>query len=202
TDFPGLLRPDDLLVFNDTRVIKARLGGRKLSGGKVEVLVERITSLYTALAHIRSSKSPRAGTGLLLDGTVRATVTGREGELFIMTFDEPVLQMLDQHDSTPLPPYITRAADTVDEQRYQTVYADHPGAVAAPTAGLHFDAPMLQTLKEAGIQQAYVTLHVGAGTFQPVRAERISDHVMHSERYTVPINTQNMIQATQQKGGR
>lgn len=204
TDFPALLQPNDLLVFNDTRVIKARLTGHKSTGGKVEVLIERITGDHTALAHVRSSKSPRAGTTLKLgpDAVVTVTVTGREDELFQLTFDDPVLNVLDQHGATPLPPYITHVANPADEQRYQTVYASHPGAVAAPTAGLHFDAAMMTRLTEAGIAQAFVTLHVGAGTFQPVRASTLSDHVMHAERYVVPAQTCRQIHATRNAGGR
>ena len=201
-DFPKLLRPNDLLVFNNTRVIKARLTGHKLTGGKVEVLVERITGSNTALAHVRSSKSPRAGGTLILDTDVKVTVTGREGELFSLTFSEPVLDVLDQHGAMPLPPYITHTADQNDEKRYQTVYAHHPGAVAAPTAGLHFDEAMLDSLKQTGIRQAFVTLHVGAGTLQPVRVSRLSEHVMHAERYVVPEQTLRQIHATRQAGGR
>lgn len=202
TDFPALLQPNDLLVFNDTRVIKARMTGHKKSGGKVEVLVERITAPRAALAHVRSSKAPRPGTRLHLAGDVVVTVTGREGELFQLDFEDPVLDVLEQHGATPLPPYISHAADTDDIQRYQTVYAQHPGAVAAPTAGLHFDTDMLTRLDQAGIKRAFVTLHVGAGTFQPVRVSRISDHVMHSERFTVPAETRRLVQTTRQTGGR
>lgn len=201
-DFPKLLRPNDLLVFNNTRVIKARLTGHKTTGGKVEVLVERITGNNTALAHVRSSKAPRAGGTLILGTDMTATVTGREGELFGLAFAEPVLDVLDQHGAIPLPPYITHVADQDDEQRYQTVYAHHPGAVAAPTAGLHFDETMLERLKQIGVAQAFVTLHVGAGTFQPVRVNRLSEHVMHAERYVVPERTLRQIHATRQAGGR
>lgn len=202
TDFPAMLQPNDLLVFNDTRVIKARLTGHKATGGKVEVLVERITGAHCALAHVRSSKAPRAGSVLDVAGDTIVTVGERQGELFELTFDQPVLDTLDQHGSTPLPPYITHAASPEDEQRYQTVYANQPGAVAAPTAGLHFDNAMLDRIEQAGIGRAFVTLHVGAGTFQPVRVSRLSDHVMHSERYTVPAETCRRIQATRQAGGR
>ncbi|MGE8588541.1 MAG: S-adenosylmethionine:tRNA ribosyltransferase-isomerase, partial [Alcaligenes sp.] len=158
TDLPGLLRRGDLLVFNDTRVIKARLHGRKSSGGKVEVLIERVTGPDTALAHIRASKSPKPGVLLeLADGRVLADCTGREGALFALRFHEPVLDMLEQYGATPLPPYITHQADEQDESRYQTVYARHPGAVAAPTAGLHFTDDMLALLREQGVEQAFVT---------------------------------------------
>ncbi|HLU15458.1 MAG TPA: tRNA preQ1(34) S-adenosylmethionine ribosyltransferase-isomerase QueA [Burkholderiaceae bacterium] len=202
TDFPDLLQPNDLLVFNDTRVIKARLTGHKETGGKVEVLVERVVDSHNALAHVRSSKAPRPGTSLWLAEAARATVTGREGELFALQFDQPVLETLEQYGATPLPPYITHAPDTHDEQRYQTVYARNPGAVAAPTAGLHFDADMLKRLDDAGIARAFVTLHVGAGTFQPVRVERLSEHVMHAERFEVPAETCRRITAARHAGGR
>lgn len=202
TDFPALLQPHDLLVFNDTRVIKARLTGHKATGGKVEVLVERITGEQTASAHVRSSKAPRPGTVLHLAGDIAVTVTGREGELFSLDFEQDVLAALDHYGTTPLPPYITHTADINDEQRYQTVYARHPGAVAAPTAGLHFDTATLNKLDQAGIQKAFVTLHVGAGTFQPVRVKRLSDHVMHAERFVVPADTCRKIHAARQAGGR
>ncbi|WP_066459216.1 tRNA preQ1(34) S-adenosylmethionine ribosyltransferase-isomerase QueA [Castellaniella caeni] len=203
TDLPGLLRRGDLLVFNNTRVIKARLRGHKASGGQVEVLVERITAAQKALAHVRASKSPKPGTRLLLaDGALEVEVRGREGELFEIEFPEPVLDVLERHGSVPLPPYITHAADNDDESRYQTVYAETPGAVAAPTAGLHFDQAMLERLKAQGIDQAFVTLHVGAGTFQPVRVEHIRDHHMHAERYVVPAETLHKIHDTRARGGR
>lgn len=203
TDLPSLLRAGDLLVFNDTRVIKARLRGHKASGGKVEVLVERITAPDSALAHIRSSKSPKAGTRLVLaDGAVQVEVTGRQDELFELRFPARVLDVLEAFGAVPLPPYITHAADQEDESRYQTVYADKPGAVAAPTAGLHFDQPMLDRLASQGIAEAFVTLHVGAGTFQPVRVQKLRDHIMHSEHYVVPVATQRLVQATRAAGGR
>ncbi|NGM87140.1 tRNA preQ1(34) S-adenosylmethionine ribosyltransferase-isomerase QueA [Parapusillimonas sp. SGNA-6] len=201
-DLPSLLRPQDLLVFNNTRVIKARLLGRKETGGHVEVLVERITGLNTVLAHIRASKSPRAGSSLILADAFTATVMGRQDELFELVFPEPVLDLLDRHGATPLPPYIQHAADDEDEERYQTVYAREPGAVAAPTAGLHFDEAMLARLADQGIGQAFVTLHVGAGTFQPVRVQRVADHVMHAELYSVPAETVARIKATREAGGR
>lgn len=201
-DLPGLLQPNDLLVFNNTRVIKARLLGHKASGGKVEVLVERITGPGTALAHVRASKSPKPGTDLLLAGALKATVTGRQGELFELAFNDNVLDLLDQYGSTPLPPYITHSADTHDDERYQTVYAQEPGAVAAPTAGLHFDDKLLATLAGQGIAQCFVTLHVGAGTFQPVRVERISEHIMHAERFAVSRDTVERVLATRAAGGR
>lgn len=199
---PTLLRAGDLLVFNDTRVIKARLHGHKESGGRVELLVERITAARTALAHIKASKSPRAGTRLRLAGAFDAIITGREGELFTVEFPDSVLTLLQAHGHTPLPPYITHAASQEDEVRYQTVYARKPGAVAAPTAGLHFDEDMLATLAAQGMESAFVTLHVGAGTFQPVRAERLSDHIMHAEYFHVDADTLERIGRTRERGGR
>jgi S-adenosylmethionine:tRNA ribosyltransferase-isomerase len=201
-DIAQLLRPGDLLVFNDTRVIKARLTGHKASGGKIEVLVERITGPRRALAHVRASKSPGPGTVLRLADAFDAVVEGRAGELFALTFPADVLALLDAHGATPLPPYITHAAGAEDETRYQTVYAREPGAVAAPTAGLHFDQAMLDRLQAQGIARAFVTLHVGAGTFQPVRVEKIADHIMHAEWYTVPQDTADAIARTRANGGR
>ncbi len=201
-DLPGLLRPNDLLVFNNTRVIKARLLGQKESGGKVEVLIERITGETTALAHIKASKSPKPGSKLILADAFTATVLGREGELFEVEFPERVLDLLDRHGATPLPPYIEHTALQEDDERYQTVYAREPGAVAAPTAGLHFDEAMLAQLAAQGIAQAFVTLHVGAGTFQPVRTRNLEDHIMHSERYSVPPETVALVKATRAAGGR
>lgn len=203
TDLPALLRAGDLLVFNDTRVIKARLRGHKASGGKVEVLVERVTGPRQALAHVRASKSPGAGTRLILaDGALEVEVAGRSGDLFELHFPARVLDLLEQHGMVPLPPYITHAAQAEDEARYQTVYARAPGAVAAPTAGLHFDDAMLDRLDAQGIGRAFVTLHVGAGTFQPVRVSRVRDHVMHAERYVVPGETLRRVRETRQAGGR
>ncbi|WP_443102987.1 tRNA preQ1(34) S-adenosylmethionine ribosyltransferase-isomerase QueA [Bordetella sp. H567] len=201
-DIAALLRPGDLLVFNDTRVIKARLTGHKASGGRIEVLVERITGPRRALAHVRASKSPGPGTILRLADAFEAVVEGRAGELFDLTFPGDVLALLEAHGATPLPPYIAHAADAQDETRYQTVYAREPGAVAAPTAGLHFDASMLDRLRDQGVAQAFVTLHVGAGTFQPVRVENIADHVMHAEWYTVPQATADAIARAKAAGGR
>jgi len=202
TDLPDLLRPHDLLVFNDTRVIKARLHGHKASGGKVEVLVERITGPRQAVAHVRASKSPQPGTTLCLAHAFEVTVRGRLGELFELEFPAPVLGLLEAHGAIPLPPYITHAADAHDESRYQTVYAREPGAVAAPTAGLHFDQAMLARLTELGIERAFVTLHVGAGTFQPVRVQNLAEHVMHAEWFTVPQPTVDAIARTRAAGGR
>ncbi len=201
-DLPSLLQPGDLLVFNDTKVIKARLYGNKDSGGRIEALIERIIEPTRALAHVRASKSPRPGTELVFDGNIRARVTGRHEDLFELQFDDPILPLLDRHGNLPLPPYIRHEADDADETRYQTVYARHPGAVAAPTAGLHFDEAMLQRLLALGVNTAWVTLHVGAGTFQPVRVDKISEHIMHAEWYTVAPETVEAIAATRQRGGR
>lgn len=203
-DLPGLLREHDLLVFNDTRVLKARLFGAKESGGKVEVLVERLLDEHEVLAQLRASKSPRAGSRLVLAGELPVTVLGRDGEFFRLRFDskEPAAALLEKYGHLPLPPYITHAAESGDEERYQTVYAREPGAVAAPTAGLHFDEAMLAALRERIVQQAYVTLHVGAGTFQPVRVENTAGHVMHSERYTIPQATVDAIREARARGGR
>jgi S-adenosylmethionine:tRNA ribosyltransferase-isomerase len=201
-DLAGLIRADDLLVFNDTRVIKARLLGQKATGGKVEVLVERITEPTRALAHVRASKSPGPGMTLRLAEAFDAEVLGREGELFDLRFPGPVLDLLDQYGATPLPPYITHSAQADDDSRYQTVYAREPGAVAAPTAGLHFDQALFDQLESQGVRRAFVTLHVGAGTFQPVRVENLADHIMHAEWYTVPQATVDAIAQTRARGGR
>lgn len=203
-DLPRFLGPHDLLVFNDTRVIKARLLGRKASGGQVEVLVERILDANHALAQVRASHAPQAGSQLHLAGDLTATVTGREGEFFQLRFegDAPVFEALERAGTLPLPPYITRAPEAVDEDRYQTVYAREPGAVAAPTAGLHFDAAMLSRLAEAGAETAFVTLHVGAGTFQPVRVLHVAEHQMHSEWYEVPEETVAAVARARATGGR
>ena len=197
-----LVRPGDLLIFNDTRVIKARLFGHKASGGKIEVLIERITAEDQALAHIRASKSPGPGTLLRLSEAIDVTVLGRENDLFILKFNGPVLDLLDQYGTIPLPPYITHQPDEQDDVRYQTVYAREPGAVAAPTAGLHFDEAILKQFEQIGVSRAFVTLHVGAGTFQPVRVDKLSEHIMHAERYTVPTATTEAIAQTRARGGR
>ena len=201
---PDLLRENDLLVLNDTRVIKARLFGKKESGGQVEVLIERMLDEHEVWAQVRASKSPQPGGRLLLADHIVATVLGRAGEFYHLRFagDENVASLLEQYGQLPLPPYITHSAEAEDDERYQTVFAKQHGAVAAPTAGLHFDDAMLETLGKQGIHTAYVTLHVGAGTFQPVRAERIADHVMHSERYTIPQATIDAIARTIALGGR
>ena len=203
-DLPNYLQVNDILVFNDTRVIKARLFGTKDSGGKIEVLIERVLDEHRALAHIRASHAPKLGASLLLSGNIVARVLTRKADLFEIEFTgaQPLLTLLDKHGSLPLPPYITHTPQTLDEERYQTVYAKHPGAVAAPTAGLHFDQEMLTRINEMGVQTAYVTLHVGAGTFQPVRVENIAEHKMHSELYHVPQQTVEAIQRAREQGGR
>jgi S-adenosylmethionine:tRNA ribosyltransferase-isomerase len=198
------VREHDVLIFNDTRVLKARLFGAKPTGGKVEVLIERLLDERQALAQVRASHLPKPGSSLLLAGCLPVTVLGREGEFFRLRFDssEDIPALLERYGQMPLPPYITHAPGAEDDERYQTVYARQPGAVAAPTAGLHFDAAMLAALQARGAQAAYVTLHVGAGTFQPVRAENIHEHVMHSERYTIPQATVDIIRDAREKGGR
>ena len=203
-DLPALLDPKDLLVFNDTRVIKARLHGRKETGGEVEVLVERVLGADTALAHVRASKTPKSGRRLVFADRVSAVVTGRKDDLFELRFeaDRPVLDVLAAQGEVPLPPYIAHAPGADDESRYQTVYATVPGAVAAPTAGLHFDDALLAALQAKGIESARVTLHVGAGTFQPVRGDDLSSHVMHEEWYSIPEATVNAIAAARARGGR
>ena len=203
-DLGKLLLPGDLLVFNDTRVLHARLRGHKQSGGQVEVLIERILGANEALAQIRASKSPRAGTRLSLDGGLDAQVLGRKGDFFELLFETrgPLLEVLERHGQLPLPPYIAHAADAHDEERYQTVFARNMGSVAAPTAGLHFDQALLRDLAQRGIQSAFLTLHVGAGTFQPVRTRDLSQHTMHSERYFLPAETVRAIDRTRKAGGR
>ncbi len=201
---PDFFRPGDLLVFNDTRVIKARLHGEKATGGKIEALVERVLGEHEALLFMRASKSPKPGAQVRFADAIPARVTGREGDLFRVAFDpaRTVLEWLDLYGEIPLPPYLDRGAEADDDARYQTVYANHPGAVAAPTAGLHFDEAMLAVLRGQGVETAFVTLHVGAGTFQPVRAETLAEHVMHTERYAIPEPTVAAVRAAQQRGGR
>jgi S-adenosylmethionine:tRNA ribosyltransferase-isomerase len=202
SELPTLLRPDDLLVMNDTRVIKARLFGAKDSGGKVELLVERVTGEFEALAFIRASHAPKPGSRIHLSEAITLDVLGRQDDVTQLRFPRPVLDVLDQLGRLPLPPYIEHTPTADDEARYQTVYADAPGAVAAPTAGLHFDDAMLAALREQGIRMARVTLHVGAGTFQPVRVDNIAEHTMHSEHYTIPQATIDAILETRARGGR
>lgn len=200
-----LLNPEDLLVFNDTRVIPARLYGNKASGGKVEILIERLVDDNQALAHVRASKSPKPGTTIRIqDSDFELSVDGRRQELFVLssTSDSAISEILQQAGHMPLPPYISRDDDDIDFERYQTVYAKNPGAVAAPTAGLHFDDELLSRIREKGIRSAYVTLHVGAGTFQPVRVDNIEDHNMHSESIEVSQTTVDLCNQAREKGGR
>ncbi len=203
-DIAELMSAGDVMVFNDTRVIKARLTGRKKTGGRIEVLIERVLAGDHVFAQVRASHPPREGSVLVLADAVEATVIDRHGEFFRLRFEncEDVLQILERYGTVPLPPYIDRAAGTADEERYQTVYAREPGAVAAPTAGLHFDRLMLDTLRERGVVIAYVTLHVGAGTFQPVRVENLALHEMHSEWYHVPRETVDAIAQARREGAR
>ena len=205
--FPDLLdylRPGDLMVFNDTRVIPARLYGRKETGGKLEVLIERIVSPQQALAHVRASKSPRPGSRLILEEVLEVTVSGRQGDLFELHFDYPegVLAALEKYGHMPLPPYIDRADEQADKLRYQTVYGCKPGAVAAPTAGLHFTDELLARIDAKGVKRAFVTLHVGAGTFQPVRVDNIREHKMHAEYIDVSDEVVAQIRHTKEAGGR
>ncbi|OXI72420.1 tRNA preQ1(34) S-adenosylmethionine ribosyltransferase-isomerase QueA [Burkholderia cenocepacia] len=200
-ELPSCIAPGDLLVFNDTKVLKARFFGQKASGGKIEVLIERVTGTHTALAQIRASKSPGAGTTLRLADAFDVTVGERVEPFFTLHFPAPCLELIEQHGRLPLPPYIEHDPDATDETRYQTVYASNPGAVAAPTAGLHFDEPLLEKLDAMGVERATLTLHVGAGTFQPVRVENIAEHKMHSEWYDLPQSLVDRIAATRARGG-
>ena len=204
TDLVELLEPGDLLVFNDTRVIPARLHGQKASGGKVEMLLERPLDAHRGLAHIRSSKSPKPGTELIFEGNIRAVVEGRQDALFELRFpgETSLIELLERHGHMPLPPYIDRADELADRERYQTVYARRDGAVAAPTAGLHFDAPLLEQLAAKGVEQTFVTLHVGAGTFQPVRVDDIREHKMHSEWVEVSQTACDKVRNAQAAGRR
>jgi S-adenosylmethionine:tRNA ribosyltransferase-isomerase len=201
TDLPGCLRPGDLLVFNDTRVLKARFHGVKASGGRIEVLVERLIDERTALAQIRASKSPHPGSRLRLADAFDVTVGERVEPFFTLHFPGDCLTLIERHGRLPLPPYIAHDPDAIDEARYQTVFAARPGAVAAPTAGLHFDAPLLAALQARGVRTTTLTLHVGAGTFQPVRAEKIAEHRMHSEWYALRDETVRAIAETRAAGG-
>jgi S-adenosylmethionine:tRNA ribosyltransferase-isomerase len=201
-DLLEYLRPGDLMVFNNTRVIPARLFGQKASGGKLEILVERVLDSHRVLAHVRSSKSPKPGSILLIDGGGEAEMVARHDALFELKFAEEVLPLLDRVGHMPLPPYIDRPDEDADRERYQTVYARHAGAVAAPTAGLHFDQPLLEAIAARGVASAFVTLHVGAGTFQPVRVERIEDHHMHHEWLEVGQDVVDAVAACRARGGR
>jgi S-adenosylmethionine:tRNA ribosyltransferase-isomerase len=208
-DLPSLLRPHDVLVFNNTKVVKARLHGHKETGGSAEVLIERVLDNNSpqssvALAHIRASKSPKPGSKIIFANSIVATMVQRVEDLFELHFEggERVYDVLEKIGEVPLPPYITHQADAGDESRYQTVYAKHDGSVAAPTAGLHFDEALLGQIRALGVASAYVTLHVGAGTFQPVRDDDISKHIMHSERYHVPSETVEAVAEAKAAGGR
>ncbi len=201
-DLPALLNEGDLLVFNDTRVIRARLHGRKQTGGQVEVLVERVLPASEVLAQVRASKTPKPGMILELAGGCDATVIGREDDMFRLRLSVPVLEFLQQHGDVPLPPYLNRDSESADNERYQTVYARKPGAVAAPTAGLHFDEEMLEETTRMGVQHEFVTLHVGAGTFQPLREEQIEANRLHAERVQVSSEVCHAVRATRASGGR
>ncbi len=201
-DLPSLLQPGDLLVLNDTRVLPARLLGRKASGGACELLLERILDTRRFLAQARASKGLRPGTAVALPAAATAVVVARRGELYELALDRDALAYFEAHGSVPLPPYVERAADAADRERYQTVYADQPGAVAAPTAGLHFDQKSLHALQESGVAIARLTLHVGAGTFQPLRADDLDQHRMHAEQFRVPAATVTAIAAARGRGGR
>ena len=200
-ELPSCIAPGDLLVFNDTKVLKARFFGHKASGGKIEVLIERVTGTHTALAQIRSSKSPGPGTTLTLADAFDVTVGEGVEPFFTLHFPAPCLTLIEQYGRLPLPPYIEHDPDATDETRYQTVFASNPGAVAAPTAGLHFDEAMLARLDAMGVERATLTLHVGAGTFQPVRVDNIAEHKMHSEWYALPQPLVDKIAATRARGG-
>lgn len=199
-DIVDLLQAGDLLVMNDTRVLKARFFGAKETGGSVEVLVERVLDNRTVLAQVRASKSPKPGTKIRLADAFDVTAGERAGEFFTLHFDADVFELIEAHGRLPLPPYIEHDADEFDETRYQTVYSKEPGAVAAPTAGLHFDEALLEKLREKGVNFAFVTLHVGAGTFQPVRVEALAEHKMHTEWYTVPQATVDAVRAAKAVG--
>jgi S-adenosylmethionine:tRNA ribosyltransferase-isomerase len=202
TDLPSLLRAGDLLVFNDTRVIPARVVGSKPTGGQVEILLERVLEGRRILAHAHASKPLRSDTPVALPGGAQAHYIGRRDDLYELELSTDPLSYFEQHGSMPLPPYIDRAAEADDATRYQTVYAREPGAVAAPTAGLHFDEAMLARCRELGVSSAFVTLHVGAGTFQPVRVDNLADHRMHAERVTVSADVCAALERTQSAGGR
>ncbi len=203
-DLPQSLNPGDLLVFNDTRVLPARLFGRKATGGAVEILIERVTGTHEARAQLRVSKKPAPGGRIELDDGSEVEVLGRDGEFFRLRFHtgEPLEKLLLRVGHMPLPPYIERDDERSDKDRYQTIFARHTGAVAAPTAGLHFDAPLMQALAERGIETDYITLHVGAGTFQPMRAERVEDHHMHREWLNVGAELVENIRRTRAAGNR
>lgn len=200
-EFPGLIQAGDCVVLNDTRVIPARLYGHKETGGAIEILIERVIAENCALAHVSASKTPRPGSRIALDPSGVITVTGRDGELFVIESERCFKTVLAEVGHIPLPPYIDRVDETLDSERYQTVYASKPGAVAAPTAGLHLDEEMLKELTERGVELAYVTLHIGAGTFQPVRTVDLDLHTMHAERVEVSVDACRAIERTRARGG-
>ncbi len=202
-DFIDMVNENDLLVLNDTKVIPARLYGRKQTGGKIEILIERVLDEHHAIAHIKSSKSPKTGAIIELENNFSCCVTGRENDLFCLEFGDKhtVLKLLGQIGHIPLPPYIAREDDQEDLTRYQTVFARQAGAVAAPTAGLHFDQHTIDALEQKGVKKAFVTLHVGSGTFQPVRVNDLSKHIMHKEYYSVSQATADAVQQTRERGG-
>ncbi len=209
---PELLKSGDLLIFNDTQVIKARLFGEKISGGRLELLIERVLpksnedSGYLVAAHMRVSKKPRNGDTLLMEGGFKAKLIGRwpneDGPLYLLSFEQEPFTLMQKFGHVPLPPYVEHVDDLDDQQRYQSIFAKHPGAVAAPTASLHFDTELIESLQIKGINNARLTLHIGAGTFQPVKTEKISEHIMHSEWYSIPDDTINAINKCKQNGGR
>jgi S-adenosylmethionine:tRNA ribosyltransferase-isomerase len=205
-ELPALLRRGDLLVLNDTRVLKARLFGEKPSGGRLELLIERVLEGNEVVAHMKVSKKPVPGTALQMEGGFTATLAGRwpadDGPLFRLMLSDDPHALMERHGHVPLPPYIEHRDAAADERRYQTVFARHPGAVAAPTAALHFDQALLDRLAAQGVERATVTLHVGAGTFQPVKTDNLAEHRMHSEWYDVPAETQRALDATRDRGGR
>ncbi len=201
-DLPSLLEPGDLLVFNDTRVLRARLLGQKQTGGQIEVLVERLLEYNEVLAQVRASKTPREGTVLKLNGGCEATVIGREGDMYRLALSQPAAELMEQHGKVPLPPYIKRNPEPADIDRYQTVFARKPGAVAAPTAGLHFDERMLEQTRRTGVNHEFITLHVGAGTFQPLRDEHVESNRLHAERVEVSKQVCDAVNATRAGGAR
>jgi S-adenosylmethionine:tRNA ribosyltransferase-isomerase len=201
-DLPSLLEPGDLLVFNDTRVLRARLLGQKQTGGQIEVLVERLLEDNEVLAQVRASKTPREGTVLKLNGGCEATVIGREGDMYRLALSQPAAELMEKHGKVPLPPYIKRNPEPADIDRYQTVFARKPGAVAAPTAGLHFDDRMLEQTRRTGVNHEFITLHVGAGTFQPLRDQHVESNRLHAERVEVSQQVCDAVNATRAGGAR
>ncbi|AGF48843.1 tRNA preQ1(34) S-adenosylmethionine ribosyltransferase-isomerase QueA [Candidatus Kinetoplastidibacterium galati] len=202
SDLTKILEPGDLLIFNDTKVIKARLKAQKYSGGKIEILVERILDPNTAVAQIKSNSTIKIGTKIIISNIVEVCITSRNSDFFILKFSENINDVLEKYGDIPLPPYIKKNNDNSDETRYQTIFAKNPGAIAAPTAGLHFDQRILKELQLCGIKIAFLTLHVGAGTFQPIRTQDINEHIMHTERYDIPLSTIKSIQSARTNGKR